>query len=135
MIEVSDAQTSMARAAPRWWRRWPQWVGYAAGGWSLVYGALGLYWALGGASFPFGSENDPQHALSILGGVQTETAAPVTAVLGLVGAIVAVLMARTRGRGTSRAALLVFAWIAAASLALMIPDYRVLMGVAYTPSS
>lgn len=70
---------------PSWWRRLPQWVGYAAGGWSLVYGALGLYWALGGAGFPFGSENDPQHALSVLGDVQAETAAPVIAILGLVG--------------------------------------------------
>jgi hypothetical protein len=29
--------------------------GYAAAAWSLIYGGLGLYWALGGASFPFGS--------------------------------------------------------------------------------
>jgi hypothetical protein len=47
------------RAAPRWWRRWPEWVGYAAAAWSLTCGALGLWWALGGAGFPFG-RNDPR---------------------------------------------------------------------------
>jgi hypothetical protein len=108
MGEAGGAGTDPARAAPRR-RRWPRWAGYAAGGWSLAYGALGLYWALGGTGFPFGSGNDPQRALSVLGGVRAETAAPVIAVLGMVGAIVAGLMATTRGRGASRAALLAFA--------------------------
>ena len=35
------------------------WVGYAAAGWSLVYGVLGLHWARGGAGFPFGRDSDP----------------------------------------------------------------------------
>lgn len=34
---------------PRWWRRWSGWVGYAAAAWSSVCGALGPWWALGGA--------------------------------------------------------------------------------------
>ena len=62
----------------------------------------------------------------------TETGAPVIAVLGLVGAAVAMLLARARKRGIPRAALLGFAWIAAAALALVIPDFRVLVDVAYT---
>jgi hypothetical protein len=65
--------------------------------------------------------------------VTTETGAPVIAVLGLVGAAVAMLLARARKRGIPRAALLGFAWIAAAALALVIPDFRVLVAVAYTP--
>ncbi len=135
MAEVSGgAGIDKTRATTsRWWRRWPEWIGYAAGAWSLVYGALGLYWALGGVGFPFGSENDPQYALSVLGGVRAETGAPVIAALGLVGVVVAVLMSRTWGRGTPRTALLIFAWAAAAALALVIPDYRVLMAVAYAP--
>jgi hypothetical protein len=100
----------------------------------LIYGVLGLYWALGGAGFPFGSGNDPQQALSVLGGVRTETGAPVIAVLGLVGAVAAVATTRMRRRrGVLRAALRGFAWIAAAALALVIPDYRVLVAVVYTP--
>src|SRR3712207_3076884 len=28
----------------RLWRHWPGWVGYVAASWSLIYGALGLWW-------------------------------------------------------------------------------------------
>ena len=73
--------TGRMRTVPRW-RRWPEWVGYAAAAWSLIHGVLGLYWALGGAGFPFGSENDPGAALSVLGGGRAEGGAPVIAALG-----------------------------------------------------
>jgi hypothetical protein len=119
------------------WRRWPEWVGYSAVVWSLIYGALGLYWALGGAGFPFGTENDPKAAVeSILGGVRADTAAPLIAALGLVGAATAVAMARgsrSRGRNVFRGLLLVFAWVAGVALLLVIPDRRVLVAVAYAP--
>ncbi|MEJ9233415.1 hypothetical protein LAV79_29475 [Peribacillus butanolivorans] len=42
-----------------WLSRWPQWTGYAAALWSLIYGLLGLYWLLGGNGFPYG-KNDPR---------------------------------------------------------------------------
>jgi hypothetical protein len=57
----------------------------------------------------------------------------VIAALGLAGAVAAVAMLRTSRRGILRAMLLGFAWGTAATLALMIPDYRVLVAVAYTP--
>jgi hypothetical protein len=130
---MAEASRESGRATLRWWRRWPEWIGNVAAAWSLVYGLLGLYWTLGGAGFPFG-KNDPGAALSILGGVRAEAGAPVISALGLAGAVVAVAMARTRrGRGVLRAMLLGFAWGAAATLALLIPDYRVLVAVAYTP--
>jgi hypothetical protein len=124
------------RTASRWrlWlARWPGWIGYVAAAWSLMYGLLGLWWALGGAGFPFGRENDPDAALSVLADVQTETGARVIAALGLASAVAAVAMARTRGRGTLGAVLLVFAWAVTVVLALAIPDYRVLMAVTYAP--
>jgi hypothetical protein len=64
------------RVALRWWRGWQGRIGYVAAVWSLMYGLLGLHWALGGAGFPFGSENDPGAALSILGGVGGRRGAP-----------------------------------------------------------
>jgi hypothetical protein len=121
----------------RWLARWPGWVGYAAAAWSLIYGLLGLYWALGGAGFPFGTANDPNAAAeSILGGVQADTAAPLIAALGLVGTTVAVAMAprwRLAERGLFLTALLVFGWGASVALLLVIPDRRVLIAVAYAP--
>jgi hypothetical protein len=106
-----------------------------AAAWSLAYGALGLYWASGGAGFPFG-ESDPAAVFSVLGGVRAETAAPVIAALGLIGASVAVLMARTarsRRSGPLRVALLALAWTAAVALLVVVPDARALVAVAYAP--
>ena len=130
--------TGGVRIAPRrQLARWPGWVGYAAATWSLIYGALGLYWALGGTGFPFGTANDPKAAAeSILGGVQADTAAPLIAGLGLVGTVAALAMVRgqvSRGHGALRLALLVFAWSACVALLLVIPDRRVLVAVAYAP--
>jgi hypothetical protein len=134
MVEASrQAGAGTTRAASRSWRRWPGWVGYAAGFWSLVYGLLGLWWTLGGSGFPFGSENDPGVALSVLGAARAQTTARVIVALGLIGAVAAVAMARVRGRGILCATLLGVAWTIALVLALLIPDYRVLMAVAYTP--
>ena len=132
---VERAQRTGTFVALRARRLWPEWVGYAAAFWSLIYGALGLWWALGGAGFPFGTANDPKAAAeSILGGAQADTAAPVVAGLGLVGAAFALAMARgSRGRGILRVALLVFAWGLCVALLLVIPDRRVLVAVAYAP--
>ncbi|MGH3085802.1 MAG: hypothetical protein ACRDSJ_00620 [Rubrobacteraceae bacterium] len=125
---------SFVRAVANRLRNWPEWVGYAAAVWSLFYGTLGLYWALGGAGFPFGTESDSGAAgISILAGARANTVAPIIAGLGLAGAVAAVAMARGRSRSILRVVLLAFAWIVAATLAIFLPDYRVLVAVAYAP--
>ena len=129
---MAEAPREASRAALRWWRQWAGWIGYMAAAWSLAYGLLGVYWAMGGAGFPFG-ENDPGAALSLLGGLRAGTGAPVIAALGLVGAVAAVAMVRVRRRRLLGAMLLGFAWASAATLTLLIPDYRVLVAVAYSP--
>lgn len=128
-----DSVRDTMRAASSTLSQWPTWAGYAAFLWSVMYGILGLYWTLGGAGFPFGAENDPAAELSLFASVQVETGAPVIAILGLVGAVVALTLANTRGRGFPRVVLLAFAWTTAATLALLLPDYRVLVAVAYAP--
>jgi hypothetical protein len=122
-------------AAPgtRSWRRWPEWVPFAAALWSLTYGALGIFWYLGGAGFPFGAGHDPAAHLTVLERVQVRSAAPAIAALGVITAAAAIVMARAWGRGLARAALLTCAWTTAVWLALGIPDFRVLVIVAYTP--
>ncbi|NAS22642.1 NYN domain-containing protein [Herbidospora sp. NEAU-GS84] len=117
----------------RWWRHWPTWAGYAAAVWSAVYGALGVFWALGGGGFPFAPVAGDRASGSILEGSRAGVVAPVMAVAGLVGAVVAVAMARGWGRGRARTVMLVFGWTMAATLALAIPDYTLLMLVAFAP--
>jgi len=111
---------------------WPVWSSLAAV-WSLVYGALGLFWALGGRGFPLGRANDPSAALSVFGEARADVGGPVIAVLGLLGVVVAVAMTRPRGRGIVSTALVGFAWVVAAGLILVVPDYRPLLGLAYAP--
>ena len=114
-------------------RHRPELTGYLAAAWSLVYGALGVYWAIGGAGFPFGLEHDPAAKLSLLSGVRQETGAPVVAVLGLVGAVAAMAMARALGGGAMRRALIAFGGVLAVGLAVLLPDFRVLAMIAYAP--
>jgi hypothetical protein len=121
----------VATPTPR--RRWQEWAGYAAAAWSLAYGALGLYWALGGAGFPFGMENDPDADHSILARVTAESGAPIIAMLGLIGTLVALILTQSKPKRLTRWLLLAFAWTVTATLLIVIPDERVLRAVAYAP--
>jgi hypothetical protein len=96
----------------------------------------GVGWALGGPGFPFGhSDPDPAIApgLSILGGVHRASAAPVIAVLGLLGAGAAVRLARRPARSPTSDAAVGFCWAAAAGLTVVIPDYRLLVAAGPVP--
>jgi hypothetical protein len=116
-----------------WWRHWPAWSGYAAAGWSLMYAMLGLYWTAGGAGFPFAPIDDDHKSASILEGSPVEVTAPLMAVLGLLGTVVALAMARGAGSGRRSVAMIAFGWIAAAGLSLIIPDYILIGVLAFGP--
>ncbi|WP_051772656.1 hypothetical protein [Saccharothrix sp. NRRL B-16314] len=103
--------------------------GYAAALWALIYGAIGIAWALGMPGYPWGAtDSDPDGALSVLAGT-TPGFGWWIAVLSLLTAASALALT---GSGGHRAPL-VPAWSIAALLILVIPDSRLLMGVAYTP--
>jgi hypothetical protein len=115
-----------------WWRRWPAWSPYAAMAWSVLYGALALFWAAGTPGFPFG-ERDPEGAAmgSVLFAAPAAPTGLVMAACCAVGAIVAVAMRRsTRHRGRRRV-LLAIAWAFAITLSLVLPDIRLLQNLAY----
>lgn len=132
-VSAVSGATAAAAARPAGWRRWPRWIGYAAAAWSLGYGLLGLAWAFGAPGFPFGRGYDPDAELSWFGAARPGIGGPLIAALGLVGAAVALAAAASWGRRLPRAPLLAFAWGAAAVLLLVVPDYRVLVAVAYAP--
>lgn len=112
-------------------KNWPTWSGYAAAIWSLAYGVLGIFWAAGGAGYPFAKVDEDYSTGSLLEGVPADIVAPVMAVLGLTGAVVAVVMTRRRPRGWLLQA---FAGVLAVGLALVIPDYTLLAIVALSPA-
>lgn len=114
-------------------RRWPEWVGHLAGVWSLAYGALGGFWVLGGAGFPFGGAHDEAAEATWFEGARPEIGGPLIAALGLIGAATALAMVAPGGRRLPRPVPLAVAWGLATALLLIVPDYRVLAAVAYTP--
>lgn len=109
------------------------WSAYAAAAWSLGYGLLGLYWWSGGSGFPYGATNDPAARISILGAVTQSAAAPFIALLGLLGTLMGLRMARGYYHGYAGAIATAFGVSAAIALALLIPDYRVFVLLAYAP--
>lgn len=112
--------------------RWPEWVGYGAAGWSLLYAVLGLGWALGMPGFPFGEGDVPDaREESLLGGVTAGGAAPVIAGVGFLGVVVALLLARGRG---GRVALAVSGSVMSLLLLVLVQDARPLTALAYTPA-
>ena len=50
-----------------WGREWQRWAPFAAVAWSLVYAAMGLYWAVSGGGFPYDLELLPQVTASVVG--------------------------------------------------------------------
>ncbi|MEU4194572.1 NYN domain-containing protein [Kribbella sp. NPDC026611] len=112
-------------------KNWPSWTGYATALWSLAYGVLGVYWLYGGAGYPFAHVPNDRATASLLEGAPVHVVAPAMAVVGLGGAVLALVMTRIRPRGS---ALQTVAAVLAVSLALVIPDYTLIAVVALAPA-
>ncbi|MFI6791983.1 hypothetical protein ACIBG4_32110 [Nonomuraea sp. NPDC050383] len=105
------------------------WRQYAAASWALAYGVLGAAWALGTPGFPWGATDpDPDGALSILAGTTPGFGWWIAAFCLLIAVTALALTLRSGHRAP-----LFVAWPVAALLILVIPDSRLMMGVAYTP--
>jgi hypothetical protein len=112
---------------------WPLVAAYLAPIWSLGYGILALSWALGATGYPFDAAVDPDARLSLLGSVAPQVGATGLATLSLLGGVVGAAMLRGRGRGLGRRLLLGLGGFMAVTFAVLLPDLRVLVVLAYTP--
>lgn len=117
----------------RFTHRWPDWSGYAAAAWSLLYGLAGLYWTLGGAAYPFAKVDEELTASSFLEPSRAEVVGPFIAAVGALGFVVGILLARRKGHGVSRLVLLGLGWVQAVAFTLVIPDYTIIALVAFSP--
>ncbi|MFF4413013.1 hypothetical protein ACFYY8_10815 [Streptosporangium sp. NPDC001559] len=107
----------------------PAWRGYTAALCALAYGVLAAAWALGLPGYPWGTGDPSQNRpMSALGGTTPQFGWWIAAFF-LLAAVTALALARG---GDSRAPLFL-AWPIAAILVLVVPDSRLMMGVAYTP--
>jgi hypothetical protein len=109
---------------------------WLAAAWSAAYGALGLWWAAGGAGFPFGLASDPLAGRSLWAAAQPASGGRFVAAAGLAAALAAVAMARSRPermRRAVRATLLSVGWAASLTLLVLVPDHRPIAAVGYAP--
>ncbi|GAA3383865.1 hypothetical protein [Cryptosporangium minutisporangium] len=102
----------------------------SAAAWSLCYGAFGLWWAAGGAGFPYGPSDRAARMGAVLVGVPARFTGVVVAFLGLTGALVGfALAARYRHTGHGGTALRALAACLGGVLLLVVPDGRLLLAL------
>jgi len=113
------------------WRRWGP---YAAVGWSLVYGALGIWWAAGGRGFPYAAidpSKDP--GWSVMGRLGPRVAWTLVMAAGIPAAAMGAAMLRgVRGRAL-RPVLIAAGAALAGTLLLLMTGLNLLILFGYIP--
>ncbi|GAA3019914.1 hypothetical protein [Streptosporangium longisporum] len=108
-------------------------VAWAAALWCLVYGSLGVYWASGGAGFPFGPSDT--NAANMGSWLAAATPGPTGAVIAVgcaAGVVAALAAVMPWGRRLPRRPLAGVLFVLATPLLLAAPDVRILQNLAYS---
>ena len=130
LIAGSNGMASVVPARGGGVHDWQHWAPYAAVAWSVVYAALGLYWAVSGRGFPFAP------ALVSSTGPVAGRFGPVVAWIIVVAAgipAVAVGMTILRGVWLLRSHLITAGALLAIILLLLMTDLNLLVTLAYVP--
>jgi hypothetical protein len=112
-------------------REWQRWVPYAAVAWSLVYAALGIYWAVSGRGFPYTSETMSDVLGPVVGRFGPDVSWFVVMMAGLPAAAVGVAM--LRGMRVFRPLLITTGLVLAVVLLLFMADLILLETLGYVP--
>ena len=114
-------------------RDWPRWAPYAAVAWSLIYAALGVYWAVSGRGFPYTSETVSDMMGPLLGRFGPGVAWIVVMLAGIPAAAVGVAMlSGLRGRAL-RPLLITAGALLAGVLLLLMTALDLLVKLGYIP--
>jgi hypothetical protein len=114
-----------------WVRDWPRWTPYAVVAWSLVYAALGLYWAVSGRGFPYAPAPVDSLMRPIAGRFGPVVAWIIVIAEGLPACAVGTLMLQKRSR--LRLLLISAGALLAGVLFLLMTDITLLTLLGYTP--
>ncbi len=114
-----------------WIGDWQRWTPYAAVTWSLVYAALGIYWAARGSGFPYAASSEPNPLGPLLGRFGPGVAWIVVMLAGIPAAALGVLM--LRGVRTRRRLLIAAGAVLAGVLLLFMADLTLLQMLGYVP--
>lgn len=116
-------------------RGWPRWAPYAAVAWSLVYGALGIYWAASGHGFPYApaAAAAPAMMTPLVGRFGPVVAWLVVISAGVPAAVVGAAMLRGDPSQALRPVFITVGALLAAVLLLLMTDLNLLIMLGYTP--
>jgi hypothetical protein len=114
-------------------RDWQRWAPYAAVAWSLLYAALGVYWAVGGSGFPYTTEAMSGGLGPLAGTFGPGVAWAVVMTAGIPAAAVGVAMLRGVRSGALRPLLMIAGVTLASMLLLLMTSLNLLVLLGYVP--
>jgi hypothetical protein len=123
--------TSDAPARSGGLRDWQRWAPYAAVAWSLMYAALGVYWAVSGRGFPYTPGIVSDVMAPLLGRFGPGVTWIVVMMAGIPAAAVGTAM--LRGVRTLRSLLITAGALLAGVLLLLMTSLNLLVKLGYTP--
>ena len=131
LIAGSSGMASVVPARGGGVRDWQSWAPYAAVAWSLVYAALGLYWAVSGRGFPYAPELGSGVTGPVVGRLGPGVAWIVVIAAGIPAVAVGTVM--LRGIRLLRSLLITAGALLAVVLLLLMTDLTLLTMLAYIP--
>jgi hypothetical protein len=114
-------------------RDWQRWVPYAAVAWSLVYAALGVYWAVSGRGFPYTPNTVSDVMAPLLGRFEPGVAWIVVIMGGIPAAAIGAVMLRGVRSRALRPLLITAGALLAAVLPLLMTALNLLVKLGYLP--
>lgn len=114
-------------------RDWQRWTPYAAVAWSLVYAALGVYWAVGGRGFPYTPDTASDALGPLVGRFGPGVAWIVVILAGIPALAVGVAMLRGVQNRALRPLLITAGVLFAGVLLLLMTGLDLLVKLGYIP--
>jgi len=133
LLHKENEITSAASARGGQVHGWQRWAPYAAVAWSLVYAALGIYWALSGSGLPFASAAASTELGSVVGRLGPEATWIVVFIAGIPAAAAGTAMLRGMKGRISRPLLITAGVFIAGTLLLLMIEFNFLIQLAYIP--
>src|SRR4030042_6654185 len=133
LIAGSNGMTSVGPVRGGGISDWQCWAPYAAVAWSLIYAALGVYWAVGGRGFPYTTENVSDGIGPLVGRFGPGVAWIVVMMAGIPAAAVGVAMLRGIRSRVLRPLFITAGVLLAGVLLLLMTSLNLLVLLGYIP--
>lgn len=135
LIASSNKTASVVPTSGRGVRDWQRWTPYMAVTWSIIYAAIGVYWAVSGRGFPYAPETGSNVMGPVVGRFGSFVAWIVVILAGIPAAVVGVAMLRGVRSRVLRPLFIACGAMLAGVLLLFMADLTLLEMLGYIPYS